>query len=86
MVRARLRVKITLRKKKGNFIVTFATHLLDSSAFRDDYRENLAWKLLETLHEDGSTAEYNWEVLKGCVLKAGEETIGRVKRPSLTGF
>ena len=42
-------------------------------------------KLLETPHDPGSTAEYNWEELKSCVLKAGEET-DRRRKLSLTGF
>ena len=81
MVRTKLWIKtIFSPRDKGKPTVPFATYLLQNSAFRDDYRENLTEKLLAAPHDSESKAEQNWETLKSCILKAGEETVGQAKK------
>ena len=80
MVRARLQVKITSRRNKGDLLIPFATHLFYNSELRDDYRECLLQKLMETPHDSECTAERNWESLKSGILQAGEEKVGRAKK------
>ena len=80
MVGAKLQLKtIFIPRNKGKPTVSFATYLLRNSAFRDDYRENLIEKLLAAPYDSDSKAEQNWETLKSCILKAGEETVRQAK-------
>jgi hypothetical protein len=79
MVRPKLRVKVFSRGNKRDSIRPFATHLLCRSTIRDDYRRNLTNKLLEIRYENESTVEHNWKLLKGCILEAGEGSVGRAK-------
>ena len=80
MVRARSQVKITSRRNKGDLLIPFATHLFYNSELRDNYRECLLQKLMETPHDSECTAERNWESLKSGILQAEEEKVGRAKK------
>lgn len=82
MVRAKLRIKTnSSRKSEGSSSTPYATYLFHSQSFKDAYRENLTEKLLETPHDSESAAEHNWETLKNCILKSGEEVlVGRAKK------
>ena len=53
---------------------------MSSSTFRDDYRLRLTDWLLETPHDNECTADQNWKILKDCILKTGEETVGQARK------
>ena len=81
LVRAKLRVNpIHSHSIRGKKSAPFAVYKLRDSAYRDRYRESLMKRLIEVPHEVEGTAESNWEVLKSCIWKAGEETLGRERK------
>ena len=53
---------------------------MSSSTFRDDYRLRLTDWVLETPHDNECTADQNWKILKDCILKTGEETVGQARK------
>ena len=78
VVRAKLR--INSNPNKGKKSAPFDAYKLRDSAYRDRYRESLMKHLTDIPHEVDGTAESNWEIVKSCIYKAGEDIIGRERK------
>ena len=80
MVRAKVCVYIAHSGSKMKRSIPFAVHVLRSEDKAKAYTECLSQQLRETPHNTGMTAEWNWQKLKSCIVKAAESTVGRARQ------
>ena len=77
MIRARLRLCLPHRKRKGADWLPIAAHTLQHKEIREAYQEKVTEYLVSRPHNPNDSIEHNWEVFKECIVAAGEETARR---------
>ena len=82
MIRARLRLCLPHRKRKGADWLPIAAHSLQHKEIQEAYQEKVTEYLVSRPHNPNDSIEHNWEVFKECIVAAGEETAecGRSKK------
>ena len=77
MVRAKMRLCLPRRKRRGADVLPIAVHTLQHSKTREAYEQKVTECLLSRPYDPNKSNEHNWEVFKECVMAASEEVAGR---------